>query len=636
MTFLNKMNRILCSWWGGLLAMLAVFTLLRAVFHIFNADLLPGSGNIRATAGVYYWGFRYDLAVLFFASLPVLVLLSVKDLLLPGKSFAMLARGAAASWYGFIIIVGVADIPYFRFNGRRATREVFTLLEDSASAFSSFLLEYAGFVVLSLLLIYFISRVLKRPPASKPRLPWTMALTLLAALLAVNFGHPLTPKNATFHTRPDRAALVTNSPMTLAYSLMKRQVTLEEKHYFDSESERKDRFDIHTVFRADSIFRKRNVVIFVLESFSREYFVDGHPNRAPAPFLDSLMDRSLVFTNAFANGTTSAYGLMSILGGIPPFLDEPYFASIYGDNRLTGVGSLLADFGYSSRFFYGAEDDHYGFRKNMSLLGIDRYHSMEDYKRYAGIDAFQKNYDGNWGIYDGPFFQYAASVMEAESKPFFATIFNISTHFPYMVPPELKAELDAGSLPSHRSIAYTDRSLRQFFDTVRRSDWYEETLFIFIADHWAKMREMQDKSVVGVYRIPFFVFDPADPAGRTSDRVVQQVDAVPLVLDLLDYSGPWMSFGRSPLDSRHYGFTFNEYEDIYRLIDSAYVLGYDENREASFSLHNYRADPNLETDLIGGAPGRAADMEKQLRAVIQAYNNHLLHNDVGLRPLPEP
>jgi len=336
------------------------------------------------------------------------------------------------------------------------------------------------------------------------------------------------------------------------------------------------------------------------------------------------MEHSTVFTNAFANGTTSSYGLMSVLGGIPPFLDEPYFSSIYGSNKLKGIGNLLAEYGYTSSFFYGAEEDHYGFRKNMSLLGIDHYYSMKDYPG--------KDYDGHWGIYDGPFFQYAAAVLDEQEEPFFATIFNISSHFPYMVPVDLKEVLPKGRLLSHQSISYVDHSLREFFAFVKSKDWMAETLFVFIADHWAKMREMEDKSAVGIYRIPFFIYDPANPVKREIGMVAQHLDVIPTLLDHMNYSGPWMSFGRPAVSDTGYRFTFNEFENIYRLIDSSHVLAYDENSDMAFSLHNYGEDPMLGNNLLEIMPGKAREMEKYLHAVIQTYHNHLIDNDVFISP----
>lgn len=604
---------ILNAWLRLNFILLVAFLLIRIIFHIYNADLLS-SADLSTWMRVYGLGVQYDLAII----------LPVTTVLLP--IFWLTAQNPRLRWVsGFsllaivpLLIISVADIPYFRFNSRRTTVEVFQIMADSMSAFSSFLFKYVLFFALVLALTGWVVWMMWRTRTWQLPASYAIGSGIVLVLLATNFGRILTPKNASFYVEPPFVPVAVNTPMTLGYSMLKGQEVLERKDYFTDEDALQSHFSIDHQLKSDSAFNDQNVVLFLMESVSREYLVDGHPNEAEMPFLRSIMDQSRVFTNAFANGTTSSYGLMSVLGGIPPFLDEPYFSSIYGDNRLLGIGSMLEKRGYTSAFFYGAEADHYGFRKNLALLGIDRFFSMEDYPGDA--------YDGNWGIYDEPFLEFTAEQLKAMPRPFFATHFNISTHFPYMVPDDLKDELPKGTLASHQSLSYYDRALKTFFRSIEDEAWYEETVFIFISDHWAKMREMEDKSSVGIYRIPFIVFDPSDPTGRTDGAIAQQVDVIPTVLDLLDYSGPWISFGSSLLDHRQGRFTYNEFEDIYRLIDSTYVLAYDENRERSFSLHNYRVDPLLQNNLIHEEETLAKTMERRIQAVIQTYNNRLLDN----------
>jgi len=445
-------------------------------------------------------------------------------------------------------------------------------------------------------------------------------------------GKKLTPKHASLYVVPTHRSLVTNTPATLLYSFIKGQEKLTSKNYF-SEEELMEYFKIHHRYTSEQPFQAKNVVLFVLESFSQEYLIPGHANKAPTPFLDSLISKSIVFENMYANGATSAYGLMSILGGIPPFLNEAYFASIYGENDILGIGTLLKERGYNSSFFYGAEDDHYGFRKNMSLLGIDQYYSREDYNG--------DGYDGNWGVYDEPFMQLAAETIMEQKKPFFATIFNISSHLPYMVPDDLKELLPKGNMSSHQSLAYVDYSIEQFFVRLQNDSLYKNTIFLFVADHWAKRRDLEFKNDVGRYRIPFFIYDPQVQERQTISTITQQLDIMPTLLQYLNYNGPWMSFGEPAIfdnDSMRYRFTFNEYENIYQIIDSTFVLAYDETIEQSFSLFNYSTDPELnsnllELDSIGvEILEHKLKMENHLKAVIQSYNQHLLENDVNILP----
>ena len=623
---LRRINSIIWNWWRSVGYLLLLFLVIRITFHIYNNDLLIVRGSAWQFIKSYYWGFRYDFMLIVCVNLPFLFLGIVLNQVHNNKWRHKVVSSLSFTVNFFIIAVAIADIPYFRFNSRRVTREVFDLMKDSASAFSSFFVHYFGFFVFAGIATWILWLVIYKWKSSRDFFGFTLvAISCLLITMALNFGHWLTPKNITFKVPPAHSLLVLNSPYSLAYSYFKGQETLERKSYFSSKDELKKHFCHQLKFTSEEGFKEKNIVIFVLESFSQEYLIEGHKNKAPTPFLDSILKKSIVFENMYANGTTSSYGLMSILGGIPPFMDEPYFSSIYGDNQMTGIGTLLKNRGYTSSFFYGAEDDHYGFRKNMSLLGIDNYFSRKDYKG--------KEYDGQWGIYDEPFLQFAANKLNEQDGLKFTTIFNISSHFPYMVPLEYQDILDKGSLPSHQSTAYMDLSIQRFFERLKDEEWFSNTIFVFVADHWAKMRELEFKNDVGRYRIPFFLYDPEIQEGKVIKQITQQVDIIPTLFDYLNFQGNWMSFGESAIDtSESYQFTFNEYENIYQIIDSAFVLTYDENKEMTYSLFNYKTDPEMLNDLKTSLKNKKNGMEQQLKAVIQTYNNRLVDNELNIEP----
>ena len=97
-----------------------------------------------------------------------------------------------------------------------------------------------------------------------------------------------------------------------------------------------------------------------------------------------------------------------------------------------------------------------------------------------------EDFDGNWGIYDGPFLQRAVHEMDRLKEPFLSTIFTLSSHHPYSIPPAIKSQFPEGPLPIHASVRYTDACLRDFFTTAARSTWYSNTVFIITADHTAE------------------------------------------------------------------------------------------------------------------------------------------------------
>ncbi|MEZ5023251.1 MAG: sulfatase-like hydrolase/transferase [Chitinophagales bacterium] len=357
-------------WFLPTIVMLVYFTIFRIIFQLYNNDFVGSSGGFFDSILLYLVGFYYDLSIVVFVNVAIVIGLAINAFFANKQLINRILKTIAIISNGILIIISLADIPYFRFNSRRATVEVFDSLGDSAGALPSCLLLYWPFVLLGILAIYILWKVtdknfviLEKPPISKLPFIATMLFVLFAFMVKLGLW---SPKLAVFYVSPNQRAVATNTPVTLLYSILKGQERLERKKYF-TKDELSEYFTVERHFDPEKEFQKKNIVIFVLESFSNEYLVAGHPNKAPTPFLDELMlKKYTVFTNAYANGTTSSYGLMSILG-IPPFLDEPYFSSIYGENKVNGIGDVLSKEGYTNSFFYGAEDDHYGFRKNQTL-----------------------------------------------------------------------------------------------------------------------------------------------------------------------------------------------------------------------------------------------------------------------------
>src|SRR5690606_37877175 len=123
---------------------------------------------------------------------------------------------------------------------------------------------------------------------------------------------------------------------------------------------------------------KPNIVIFILESYGREYIASfNRDERIPdyrgyAPFVDSLAQHSLIFTNGYANGHKSIHGMSSILARIPSF-KEAFTSSPYPKQKIDSLVSTLKSIGYTTSFFHGAPNDLMGFLGFSNILGFDKY-----------------------------------------------------------------------------------------------------------------------------------------------------------------------------------------------------------------------------------------------------------------------
>ncbi|MBK7586950.1 MAG: sulfatase-like hydrolase/transferase [Bacteroidetes bacterium] len=165
---------------------------------------------------------------------------------------------------------------------------------------------------------------------------------------------------------PGYTGLYTNSPQAFIYSFRSGWTYVKPLHYFSDE----EADQLVPVFYANNpnvTPNKRNIVLFILESFSYSYLDINNPNKPSTPFFDSLIQHSTFFTNAYANNTTSANGLCSILSGIPSLINQPFFSSAYAGNPINAIALALNKNAYETSFFLGANDDHFGFKKGLNF-----------------------------------------------------------------------------------------------------------------------------------------------------------------------------------------------------------------------------------------------------------------------------
>jgi phosphoglycerol transferase MdoB-like AlkP superfamily enzyme len=117
-----------------------------------------------------------------------------------------------------------------------------------------------------------------------------------------------------------------------------------------------------------------------------------------------------------------------------------------------------------------------GFLGFGNILGYNHYYGKTEYNN-------DEDFDGVWGIWDEPFFQFFSKTLTTKKQPFMATLFSVSSHEPYKVPEKYKNKFPKGTVNIHESIGYTDYALKQFFATAKKQPWYNNTIFVFVADH---------------------------------------------------------------------------------------------------------------------------------------------------------
>jgi phosphoglycerol transferase MdoB-like AlkP superfamily enzyme len=625
-----------------LLLAMGLFSLCRIGFYFYNMSFFPDMdlfNFLRLLLG----GLKFDLtAVLYVNALYILLMI------LPFDFRFRYTYGEIARYIFFLTNAGalatnVADFIYYKFTLRRTSADVFRQFENEQNIgglFFSFLIDYWYAVIFWIALVVIMVKVYNRiriwGPQMKNRTMYYVSGILAMPLITFfiiagirgGFRHstrPITLSNAGEYVRdPKDISIVLNTPFSLIRTVGKTKV--QQVVYFDDTELDSIYSPLH--FPADtSAFRKENVVVIILESFSQEFSAflnrdrDGGNYRGYMPFLDSLMQHGKTFRHGFANGRKSIDGLPSVIGGIPS-LGVPYFLSPYSANRINTIPSLLSGEGYHTSFFHGAPNGSMGFNAFMNLAGVEHYYGMTEYNN-------DEDFDGLWGIWDEPFLQFYADRLNTFPQPFFSAFFSVSSHHPFKVPEKYEDTFQGGPQPIHQCIEYTDYALRRFFEKVSKMPWYSNTLFVITADHTSSnIEHAAYRTGWGFYAIPIIFFKPDNSLASVEESIGQQTDIMPSVLGYLHYPLPYLAFGRDVFREASTPIAFNYKDNTYQFFEDEYVLIFDGTK--SVGLYNFAEDELMQTNLLESDKEIAARMERKIKAVIQQYNNRMISDNLTI------
>ena len=627
----------------NLLLVMAIYTLSRVFFYWINIDLYPNVDNAHLIEMVM-GGWRFDLTALLYLN-SLYILLILLPLPVQIRNNEQYIRVTNYSFYipNIIgLIANTMDMVYVRFTDRRTTCTLFTEFQNDGNL-AQIILQAAGqywyvtlFGIAIIALLIVASR--KTWQIKTPSRTWMyylansalMVVSIYFVVIGIRGGfgkytRPITISNAMqYANTPQETAILLNTPFSLMKSL--ENTTYIHPHYFSNEEAEAIFSPIHIdEIEKNERLGKTNVVIVILESFSKEYI--GFYNQDIAgyqgytPFLDSLLTHSVTYTHSFASGRKSIDAMPSVLSSIP-MLIEPYIVTPYSTNAVSSLAACLRDEGYATAFFHGAPNGSMGFQAYARSAGFEQYFGMDE---YDGIDAF----DGTWAIWDEEFLQYYAQRMSQMQEPFITAVFTASSHHPFRVPERYEGVFPQGDKPIHPCVGYTDHALRKFFAYAQQQAWYENTLFVITADHTNQVSLPEYATAKGLFEVPIAFYSPQWSQGEVHEQsAVSQTDIMPSVLAYLGYQKPFFAFGKDILTKEketQWAVCYNH--PAYQLLSDSLLLQFD--GQNTYAVYNYQNDPLLQNNIANEIDYSA--MERHLRAYIQQYIYRLTTNQLTIK-----
>ncbi len=608
----------------------------RIIFYLFNTSMFPNVG-LASFMRIMRGGVMFDTSAVLYLNALFFLLCLLPFSFKYNDGYQRLLKWIFMSFNGTGLAFNHIDIIYYRFILKRTTASVFDIVSYDAGNYKlilQFFYDFWYIVFIWLITVWLLSvlySLFKPRPFFKIN-TWKYRLLSFAVLILVSglsvigmrggymeSTRPINMNNAgKYVNSTEEMSLVLNTPFCILRTWGKK--AFQVKKYFSSEEEVNRIYSPLRVPNTGAAMKKDNVVIIILESFSREFVgslnkdLQNGQYKGYTPFLDSLITKSLVFTNAFANGRKSIDAIPSVTASIPALV-LPYVISERSGNKINSLASLLSKEGYQSSFFHGAPNGSMGFDAFIKMAGFQQYIGKNEYGHDEG-------FDGIWGIWDEPFFQFFADEIDKMKEPFFTAIFSVSSHHPFNVPQHYKERFPEENIPLQKCIRYTDFAIKEFFDKASKMPWFKNTLFVITADHCAQSELKEYKTSVNYYAVPLIFYKGDGSLTGKDQSLAQQIDIMPTVLGYLNYSKPYIAFGNNLFDQSAQRFAINYIEETYQFLIGDHVYYFTDNQLTG--IYNRKEDPYQLENLLGRANSQKE--EDLFKAIMQQFNNRMAQN----------
>ncbi len=614
------------------------YQIARFLFWFFNRELIP-IDSLSDYFSISYHGTAFDTTAILYVN-SLFILLSLLPLIINTKR-----NYQKFLFYLYFITNGIAygmnfgDFIYYRFSQARLTTAALNVAkhEDNiGKVFMVSVLEHPfvilWFIILMIFWIFLYKKV--KVEEQKPQKKWkyfvfsVLHLCIVAALVVGgirgDFKHSTRPINLVDANRHVKNPLQANVVLNSVFSFFRTMNTnnFREVHFVNEDFIEKN-IQPYKIYSRENVEPKPNVVIFILESFGKEYSGAFNKNSkiknfvSYTPFFDSLATHSLIATNAFANGRQSIHGMSSVLAGIPS-LKDAFTSSPYSNQKIQSIVSVANEMGYDTSFFHGAPNGSMGFLGFGNILGFKHYYGKTEYNK-------DTDFDGMWGIWDEPFFQYFAKTLDAKKNPFMATMFSVSSHHPFKIPEKYKGKFKKGPLEIHEPIGYTDFALKKFFETAKKMPWYQNTIFVMVADHTNQIAYPEYEKAMNRFAIPILFYSP-NPKYQLKGEITepaQQMDIYPTLADLMGYNKKIRSWGRSLVSEKKEDYLIVNSSGVEQFIIGNYIYLFD--GKDFTGIYDIK-DLGYEKNLLGKVNNPETDLGMmKSKAWYQDYMNRVIN-----------
>ena len=532
---------------------------------------------------LFIYALRLDLAAIsYIAALPILIWIIYQysnwSLLLKIKNAFLIII------LPLVAIILLANLVIYFAWGTLINARVLSFLSSPKEAIASLssiqLILFIVFVVGLGIGINFIYRKTTQPKFSKPlRLNKHLILLWLPFLpISIRGGIQQIPINESvcMFSKNENANLATVNPFWYLINSVYKAQNIDSKAYrFMEDAEaQKNRVELYNT-SSDSTFTittvsNPNIVTIILESWTADVIESLDGEKGVTPFFNSLEKEGLMFENIYAAGKRTDLMFPSLFSGFPAMPNISVIKYSDMSMHLPFITHAIKNKGYQTSFNYGGE---------VEFANMKSYLTQAKFDIILGKESFPvEQWTSKWGVYDEVLFDKSITTINKLKPPFYSAILTQSTHEPFAIPIANKFKGNSESIKFKNAAYYTDYCLKNFFAKVKKEKWYNNTIFILVADHGHILPRNNDYSSPSAFKIPLLIFGPAlkdDFKNKSISNIGNQQDYAATIKSILNLEVE-LPFSNNLLNYNRNDFCYMNYDDgfVWKNNQSTFKISY--------------------------------------------------------------
>lgn len=349
---------------------------------------------------------------------------------------------------------------------------------------------------------------------------------------------------------------------------------------------------------------KPNIVLIFMESMSAELMSRHGNSMGITPFLDSLANESLYFDRFYSAGNHTNQGVYSTLYAHPSILKRNMMKNSVIPHYY-GLPSILREKGYHTLFFMPHEAQYDNMNGFLLANGFETLYSQEDYPWGSAVNC--------WGVSDEFLLDFSIPVLtecSKENRPFFGVLLTVSNHPPYVIPENFHPKTDK---PETQIVEFADYSIRKFFQQAEKEPWFNNTIFILLADHGKIWNTPKYAIPTSYNHIPLIIYSQ-HLKPQICSQLGGQIDLGPTLLGMLGEDYLNTGFGVNLLKVQRPCMFFTS-DDAIGCVDGNYFYIY-KPRDKQEQLFHYI--DNGTSDLAKQLPAKTDTLRTYSWSMLQA------------------